>query len=80
MIGGGAVAGLAVSRTDVVSVLRDFEGSPVEGGQGGDETGDYAGLPYAASVAANDDNGHKARNSNVSTFVRSEESVLPSSC
>jgi hypothetical protein len=58
MIGGGAVAGCAVGGADAVSVLRDFEGGPVEGGQGGDETGDDAGLAYAAGVSANDEDGH----------------------
>ena len=58
MIGRGAVARLAVRGADAVSVLRDFERGPVEGGQSGDETGDDAGFADAASVSADDDNGH----------------------
>ena len=54
MIGGGTVAGFAVGGADAVSVLRDFEGGPVEGGQGGDQAGDDAGLADAASVSADD--------------------------
>src|SRR5271169_895069 len=58
MVGGGTVAGFAVGGADAVSVLRDFEGGPVEAGQGGDQTGDYAGLADAAGVSANDEDGH----------------------
>jgi hypothetical protein len=47
-----------------VSVLRDFESSPVEARQSGDEAGNDAGLADAPGVAANDENGHKAWNSN----------------
>ena len=57
MVGGGAVAGFAVGGADAVSVLRDFESGPVEGGQGGDKTGYYAGLADAAGVSADDEDG-----------------------
>ena len=36
MIGGRTIAGFAIGGADAVSVLRDFEGGPVVGGQGGD--------------------------------------------
>jgi hypothetical protein len=35
-----------------VSVLSDFEGGPVEVGQGGDDAGDDAGFADAAGVSA----------------------------
>ena len=58
MIGGGTVAGFAVGGADAVSVFSDFECGPVEGGQGGDETGDDAGLADFAGVSADYENGH----------------------
>src|ERR1035438_1660815 len=59
MIGGGTVAGFAVGGADAVSVLSDFESGPVEAGQGGDETGNDAGLADAAGVSADDEDGHE---------------------
>ena len=45
MIGSGAVAGCAVGGADAVSVLGDFEGGPMEVGQGGDDAG-YDAVTY----------------------------------
>jgi len=59
MIGAGIIAGFAVGGADAVSVFSDFERRPVEAGQGGDETGDDAGLTDFAAVSADDENGHE---------------------
>ncbi len=74
MIGGGAVARLAVGRTDVVSILGDLQSGPVISRQGGDQTGDYAGLADAAGVAADDENGHR----DGSTVLKESVAVLAS--
>jgi hypothetical protein len=47
-----------VGGFDAVSVLRDFESGPVEGGQGGDKTGNDAGFADFAGVSADYENGH----------------------
>src|SRR4029077_17508000 len=55
-----AVAGLAVGGADVVSVLRNFEGSPLKLAELGDQASNYTGLADAAGMTADYDDGHGA--------------------
>jgi hypothetical protein len=58
VVGRDAVAGFSIGGADAVAVLINFQGRPVEGGQGGDQHGDYAGFANAPGVSADDDYGH----------------------
>src|SRR5260370_39200522 len=58
MVGGGAVAGLAIARENAVYILRDLDRSPIDLAQSGDQAGAHAGLAHAARRPANDDQRH----------------------
>jgi len=56
-VDGVAVDGSSIG-TGLVPVLRDFQGSPMEFMQRGDEAGSNAGLAHFAGVPADDEYGH----------------------
>jgi hypothetical protein len=58
VVGGLAVAGLAVGGADVVAELCDLDGRPVEVRQSGDDAGHDRGLADVAGVSADDDGWH----------------------
>ena len=60
MLGGGAVAVVAVSRADAMPVLGDLSGHPLCAGKGGDDIADQLRLADAAGVPA-DNNDAPAR-------------------